>query len=830
MAKKKNTPIKRKYLIYFWLLLLCGPGFIALHLWTISIGLWGPLPTFEELENPKSNLASEVYSADQKLLGTYFVQNRSVIKYEELSPHVVNALVSTEDERFYTHSGVDLYSLARAILLLGKRGGGSTVTQQLAKNLFETRQGDKGLKGGALVQKPAEWIIATRLERRYTKDEIIALYLNTVDFINGAVGIKSASNVYFNTSPDSLKIEQAATFVGMLKNPALFNPRRRPELTQKRRNVVFGQMLRNNAITQEEFDSLKTIPIELDFQKADHNEGLATYFREYLRSELKSWCATHTKPDGTSYDLYRDGLQIYTTIDSRLQEYAEKAVQDHIREHQAKFWKDQKRNKKAPFRGVTDAEIESIMLQSMRRSTRYNARLDQRPDIRERYRDYFQYKRERNTYEGEIAKLYKELDRAERMEREEDHKAIEKTIKKLRKKSTKLQPDLDRTWDKYHEIWKPFDDSLRIEFNQPVEMSIYSWNGDLDTILSPMDSIRYYKHFLQAGVMSMDPRSGFVRSWVGGINYKHFKYDNVKQGSRQVGSTFKPFVYALAIQEGWSPCKNVLNIPVTFEKERWGLPEDWTPTNSDDKYENEEISLKRALANSVNTVTAFIMKKFGPQAVVELVRKMGITASIDPYPAICLGTPSLSVYEMTAAHCTFTNKGVYTEPVVITRIEDKSGNVLEEFVPKTHEVMSEETAYAMISLLEGVVRYGSGVRLKYKYKLKPPMAGKTGTTQNQSDGWFIGHTPDLVTSVWVGCEDRAAHFRTIVEGQGAAMALPIWALYMTQVYEDKTLEISQGAFEKPEGDMSVVLDCDKYDKLHRGSSSGTDDSGFMDFE
>jgi penicillin-binding protein 1A len=813
VAKKKQQPLKRKYIVYFWLLVLAGPLFIAAHLYTISIGLWGPLPTFEELENPKSNLASEVFSADQKVLGTYFVQNRSIAKYEDLSPYLVDALVSTEDERYYWHSGVDLYSLARAIILMGKRGGGSTVTQQLAKNLFETRQGEKGLKGGALVQKPAEWIIATRLERRYTKDEIMALYLNTVDFINGAVGIKSASKVYFNTSPDSLKIEQAATFVGMLKNPALFNPRRRPELTQDRRNTVFGQMVRNGKITEEEKDSLSQIPIELDFQTADHNEGLATYFREYLRNELRDWCATHTKPDGTNYDLYRDGLRVYTTIDSRLQEYAEKAVEDHIKEHQAKFWKDQERNKNAPFRGVTDAEIESIMLQSMRRSVRYNARLDQRQDIRELYREYYKYKSQRNGYESEIAKLYKDLDRAERMEEEDEFEAIEKQIKKLKKKSEKLQPDLDRTWDDYHVVWKPFDDSLKVEFSEPVEMSIFSWDGDIDTVLSPMDSIRYYKHFLQAGMLSMDPRTGFVRAWVGGVNYRHFKYDNVKQGSRQVGSTFKPFVYALAMQEGWSPCTEVLNIPVTFEKERWGLPEDWTPKNSDDKFENENISLKKALANSVNTVTAYVMKKFGPQAVVDLVREMGITSPIDPYPAICLGTPSLSVYEMTAAHCTFTNKGVYTEPVVVTRIEDKSGNVLEEFVPKTHEVMNEQTAYTMINLMEGVVRYGSGIRLKYRYKLEPPMAGKTGTTQNQSDGWFIGHTPDLVTGVWVGCEDRAAHFRTIVEGQGASMALPIWALYMKQVYADNSIEISKGPFEEPENGVDVELDCEKYNKL-----------------
>lgn len=825
MAKKPKQKIKKKYVVYFWLLALAGPAAIVLHLYSISFGLWGPLPTFEELENPKSNLASEVFSADQKLLGTYFVQNRSNIKFEDLSPHLVNALISTEDERYHWHSGVDLIGLARAIFFMGSRGGGSTITQQLAKNLFETRG---KLKGGAAVQKPAEWILSVRLERRYTKEEIMALYLNTVDFINGAVGIKSASQVYFNTSPDSLRIEQAAVFVGMLKNPSLFNPRRRPERVIDRRNTVFGQMMRNDVISKMEMDSLDALPLELDFTSTDHNEGLATYFREYLRGELRTWCAKNTKPDGTNYDLYRDGLKIYTTIDSRLQNYAEQATEEHIRGHQKKLYKDQKSNKKAPFRGVTKEEIESILLTAMRRSSRYNERMDQRQDIRSRYREYFKYKKERNGYSSEIADLYKKLDRAERMGKEKDAERITRTVKKLKRRSDRLQPDLDRTWDHYQVIWKPFDDSLKIEFEQPTEMVIFSWDEEIDTVLTPMDSIRYYKHFLQSGLMSMDPRTGFVRAWVGGINYRHFKYDNVKQGARQVGSTFKPFVYALAIQEGWSPCDKVLNIPITFEKDRWGLPENWTPRDdSPKKFRNKEVSLKKALANSINTITAFIMKQFGPQAVIELVEKMGITAHIDPYPAICLGTPSISVYEMVAAHCTFTNSGVYTKPVVITRIEDKNGNVVHEFVPQTHEVMSEETAYTMINLMEGVVQYGTGVRLRYRYKLKPPIAGKTGTTQNQSDGWFIGHTPDLVTGVWVGCEDRAAHFRTILEGQGAASALPIWAGYMLKVYADKSIAISTGAFEKPEGELGIELNCKEYEKQKRDNKGfGNDPYGF----
>ncbi len=810
MRATENTSVKKKYILYFWAAVISVPVLLVLHLLCISAGLWGALPSFDELENPSSNLASEVISVDHKTLGTYFVQNRSMVKYEELSPYLVQALVSTEDERFYDHSGVDLRSLARAIFLLGSRGGGSTVTQQLAKNLFETRG---KLRGGALVQKPAEWIIATRLERRYTKEEIIALYLNTVDFINGAVGIKSASLVYFNTSPDSLRVEEAATFVGMLKNPALFNPRRRPEMTLDRRNTVFGQMERNGYITEEEMDSLDALPLELDFHSTDHNLGSATYFREYLRGELTKWCEAHKKPDGTSYDLYRDGLKIYTTIDSRMQAHAEKAVSTHLKEHQVKFMKDQKNNKTAPFRGISEEEAEGLMTQAMRRSARYNTRLDVRKDIRGRYRDYWKYKSERNSFDAQIDELYRAYERAGRMEKPDEQEEIKEQIDDVKKKSAKLQPDLDETWEAYQKIWKPFDDSLRAEFNKPVPMTIFHWDGERDTVMTPLDSIRYYKHFLQAGLMSMDPRTGFVKAWVGGINYKHFKYDNVKQGARQVGSTFKPFVYALAMQEGWSPCERVLNIPVTFEKDRWNLPQNWTPSNSDRKLEGQEMSLKKALANSVNSITAFVMKKFGPQAVIDMVRKMGITAQLDPFPSICLGTPSISVYEMTAAHSTFTNKGVYTEPVVITRIEDKSGNVLEEFVPNTREVMDEQTAYTMINLMEGVVQSGSGVRLRYRYKLNYPIAGKTGTTQNQSDGWFMGHTPDLVTGVWVGCEDRASHFRTILEGQGAAMALPIWALYMQGVYEDPRIEISKGAFERPDGELTVELDCNKYDRM-----------------
>lgn len=812
-----KQPIKRKYVLYFWLAMLAGPVLIMLHLLLISVGLYGALPSLEELENPKSNQASEVLSADGKLLGTYFAENRSNVKAAQLSPHLVNALISTEDERFRSHSGIDIKSILRAVVFMGKRGGGSTITQQLAKNLFNTRG---QLVGGTLVQKPAEWILSLRLERRYTKEEIIAMYLNTVDFINGAVGIKSAAAVYFNTSPDSLRLEEAATLVGMVKNPSLFNPRRRLEMVRDRRNTVFLQMRKNGHLTEEQEDSLDALPLVLDFKSVDHNQGLATHFREVLRGDMKKWCEKHTRPDGSNYDLYRDGLRIYTTIDSRLQQYAEEAVTEHLSAHQVNFFNDHKKNPKAPFWNVSDDEIKDIMLTAMRRSNRYNVRLDRRPDIRARTREYFKIKNEESGHLAEIAKLYKDLARAETLQKEDEIEDISDRVATLREKVADLKPDLDEKWEDYQKVWKPFDDSLQIEFRKPVDMTVFSWKGERDTTMAPMDSIRYYKHFLQSGLMSMDPRTGFVKAWVGGINYKHFKFDNVKQSARQVGSTFKPFVYALAIQEGWSPCEKVLNIPITFERDRWNLPQDWTPRNSDDKFDGQELSLKKALANSVNFVTAFVMKKFGPQAVIDLVRKMGITSPIDPFPAICLGSPDISVYEMVAANSTFANKGVYIEPIVITRIEDKNGNVLEEFVPKTNEVMDESTAYAMLSLMEGVVQSGTGVRLRFKYKINTPIAGKTGTTQNQSDGWFMGLTPDLVTGVWTGCEDRAAHFRGIFHGQGASMALPIWGIYMNKVYADSTLAISKGQFERPSGPLTVELDCAKFDRVNKRKGDG----------
>jgi penicillin-binding protein 1A len=715
----------------FWLLMLL-PVIMVTAFFTYLVK-FSDLPSLEELENPRSNLASEIISSDQMVIGKYYIENRTNVSFDRLSPNVINALVATEDARFYKHSGVDVRALLRSIkgVITGNEaaGGGSTITQQLAKMLFPR---ERLSKPELVIRKFKEWIIAIRLERNYTKDEIIAMYLNKFDFINNAVGIKSAARIYFNTIPDSLRIEQAAVLVGMAKNPALFNPVRRREATEERRNVVLLQMKKYNYINELQFDSLKKIPLKLNFVREDQNEGLATYFREYLRDYLKKWCREHKKPDGSNYNLYKDGLKIYTTINSRMQQYAEEAVYEWLgKELQPKFFEHWKGKKSAPFYNLTDQEIEQLMTTSMKRSERY--------------------------------RVLKEQGMSE--------------------------------------------DEIKANFKKPIEMKLFAWNREIDTLLSPMDSMRYSKFFLRTGFMSMEPSTGYIRAWVGGINHKFFKYDHVKQGKRQVGSTFKPFVYALAMQESWSPCYQVPNIPVTFELPEGGT---WSPKNSDAKY-GGMLTLKKGLALSVNTVTAYVMKQFGPQAVVDLVRRMGVTSPMDAVPSLCLGTCDLSVYEIVGANATFANQGVYTEPVFLTRIEDKNGNVLEEFVPRRVEAVSKETAYLMVNLLKGVVDHGTGVRLRYRYGLTNPIAGKTGTTQNNSDGWFIGLTPELVSGVWVGCEDRSAHFRSTDLGQGASMALPIWALYMKKVYADPKLKVSQGDFEKPEDvNIKVELDCSKY--------------------
>jgi penicillin-binding protein 1A len=738
MSKSKNIKI-----VALWLLVFSP--FLALIgvLYGTASGAFGSLPTFEQLENPQNKLATEIISEDGVVLGKYFFENRSNIKYDELPESLVNALVATEDVRFHSHSGIDVRALMRAVRgqLMGKKssGGASTITQQLAKMLFTEKPGS-GFE--RVMQKFKEWVIAVRLERQYTKEEIIAMYLNKFDFVNNAVGIKSAAQVYFNTTPAELSVQESAMLVGMCKNPSLFNPNRRPEMTQERRNVVMSQMKKYGYLTELEYDSLKVLPIVLDFKKASHNEGLAPYLREYLRGQLKTWCEEHSKPDGTPYNLYTDGLKIYTTINSRMQQFAEEALHTHIASLQKDFYRHWKGYSKAPFpKDFEQEQIDDLIDQAMRRSERY-----------------------------------RKLKVAGKSKNE---------IKKI--------------------------------FRQKVPMTVFSWKGERDTIMSPRDSIKYYKYFIHSGMMSMDPRNGHVKAYVGGINYKHFKYDHVMVGKRQVGSTFKPFLYALAMQEGYSPCYEVPNVPVVFEKEQWGLEKDWIPNNSDDKYQGMLLSMKFGLANSINTITAYIMKQFGPHAVVNLAKKMGITSKLSAVPSVCLGTFDLSVYEMVGAYSTFVNKGVWTEPLIVSRIEDKNGVVLEEFSSKTNEAMSAQTADIMVRLLQGVVdgaynpeadvTMGTGVRLRRKYKFENEIGGKTGTTQNNSDGWFMGITPNLVTGVWSGNEDRAVRFRTTYYGQGANMALPVFAEYMQRVYTD-TLELGiyPEEFDIPKS-VDVLLDC-----------------------
>ena len=735
--------MSRNRKILLWLI-ITSPFFgLFLLVNLTAIGVFGDLPTFEQLENPKNNLATEIISEDGIVLGKYFFENRSRASYNEIPENLINAFISTEDVRFRNHSGIDGRALLRAIygVLTGKSssGGASTITQQLSKMLFT----DKPSSGiDRVMQKLKEWIISGQLEKRYTKDEILTMYLNRFDWVNNAVGIKSASKVYFNKSPIDLNVSESAMLVGMLKNPSYYNPNRRMELTQGRRNIVLSQMNKYEVISDSLYDTLVQQPIVLNFKKASHNEGLAPYFREYFRGELKKWCSTHTKPNGANYNAYTDGLKVYTTINSRLQQFAEEGLRTHISSLQKDFNNHWKGYTKAPYPDDFEwDQIDEIIDQGMRRSERY---------------------------------------------------------RKL-KKAGKSKNEINSI------------------FKKKVQMTLFSWDGEIDTLLSPRDSIKYNKFFIHSGMMSMDPKTGHVKAYVGGINYKHFKYDHVKIGKRQVGSTFKPFLYSLAMQEGYTPCYEVSNVPVVFDKTRWRLEKDWVPRNSGDEFDEMSLTLKFGLANSINTVTAYIMKQFGPHAVVDLAKKIGIQSKILAVPSLCLGTFDLSVYEMVGAYSTFVNKGVWTEPIFVTRIEDKNGVILEDFQPKTQEAMSKETADLMVRMLQGVVdgvyspaagvTRGTGVRLRFKYGFENEMGGKTGTTQNQSDGYFMGITPNLVTGVWSGCEDRAAHFRTIHYGQGANMALPVFAEYMQRVYAD-TLEsgIYPIDFDIPKS-VDLKLDC-----------------------
>ncbi len=733
----KIPPAFRKPVLWLWILLL-GP-ILFLFLLVGGVAMFGDLPTFQQLEDPNSNLASEVYSSDMKVLGKYYKENRVNVHYKDLSPNLVNALKATEDVRFEEHSGVDIRGLVRVfvktIILQQDAGGGSTISQQLAKNLFP--RGEQMNKMQLIIRKLKEWIIAVKLERSYTKHEILAMYLNTVEFGNNAFGIKSASSTYFKKDPKDVSIQEAAMLIGLLQAPTKYNPNKNPKIAMIRRNTVIGQLEKYTFITPAQSDSLQKLPIKLDFLAEGHTSGLAQYFREVLRQELLKWCKDHKKSDGTPYNLYRDGLRIYTTIDTRMQLYAEQSVHDQMKELQKTFidhWKGR----------VAWADHPEIITDAMKRSERYSAM--------------------------------------------KDSGASDAQIKKA--------------------------------FDKKIPMKIFTWNGERDTMLSPLDSIKYYKMFLRTGFMSMEPQTGFVRAWVGGNDYKYFQYDQVQEGKRQVGSTFKPFLYTLAMQEGYSPCYEVPNVPVTIID---GNGTAWTPSNSDGKY-GGMLSLKEALANSVNCISAYLMKQFGPEAVIQVARKMGITGPIDAVPSIALGTADVSVFEMVGAYSTFANKGVWTEPTYILRIEDKNGVVLQDFVPRKVEAISEETAYLMLNLMQGVVQFGTGSRLRgSKIGLSNPIAGKTGTTQNNSDGWFMGITPELVSGCWVGCEDRSVHFRTTQLGQGANTALPIWGHYMKKVFADGDLNYSQGAFDLPEKPLSVELDCSKY---HKPGSNGNLDIDF----
>ncbi len=737
MKKYKDWSFKAKFMVWFWSLFVAGCLFLYFLFVFIDKGWVGYLPPLEELQNPKNKYASEIFSADMVSLGRYYrKENRVGVQYADLSPYLVDALISTEDVRFYEHTGVDSKSLFRAIVLLGRSGGGSTLTQQLAKQLWSPRANNIFERA---MQKPIEWVIATKLERLYSKDEILLMYLNQFDFLYNAVGIKSAAQVYFATTPKDLRIEQAAMLVGMCKNPAFYNPIRHPERTTARRNTVLSQMCKYEYITQEERDSLMTLPLGLSYHSVDHKQGLAPYFREYLRqiltakepieSKYPDWnkqqyhidreqwdtnplygfCNKNTKPDGSHYDIYQDGLRIYTTIDSRMQKYAEDAVMEHMQEMQERFFKEKSKKSYAPFsRDLKQKDIDGIMTRSMKQSERY----------------------------------------------------------RIMRKAGYTETQITDT------------------FNTPMEMRIFSYQGMIDTIMSPMDSIRWQKYFLRCGFMSMDPHSGHVKAYVGGPNFANFQYDMATLGRRQVGSTVKPYLYTLAMNEGMWPCDKAVNQEITLID---GNGNEWTPRDGHAENKGDTVTLQWGLEKSSNWITAYLMSLFTPEQLVRLMRSFGIKGQIDPVVSLCLGPCEVSVEEMVDAYTTFPNKGIRVEPLYVTRIEDNNGNVLATFMPKTHEVLSEQTSYKMIHMLRSVMDHGTGVRVRFKYGLRGPMGGKTGTTQNNSDGWFVAFTPSLVSGCWVGGEDRAIHFDSMAEGQGASMALPIFALYMQKVFADTEL-------------------------------------------
>ncbi|MBK5202638.1 MAG: transglycosylase domain-containing protein [Prolixibacteraceae bacterium] len=773
----------RKYTIWFWsiftFLVLC----VFMLFFTISKGDLGEMPSFTELENPQNLFASEVITRDNKVLGRYFRENRSYVTYDQLPKNLIDALIATEDVRFYKHSGIDIRGLFRVLkgVITGdsSSGGGSTITQQLAKMLFPRNHLDSKLD--LVLRKFKEWVIAVKLERSYTKEEIITMYLNKYDFLNLAVGIKSAARIYFNTLPDSLNIQQSAMLVGMAKNSALYNPVRRPELTLGRRNTILQQMEKYNFITIDQMDSLSALPMELDFHRENFKNGLATYFREYLRitmgagkpnrskyaswqnskyredstewvtNPLYGWCKKNKKPDGTNYNLYQDGLKIYTTLDYRMQQYAEEAVTTHLKmDLQPDFERNMENLSHPPFSNDMDTkQVNNLLKFCMRKSERY------------------------------------------------------RVLKHAGMKDKEIQKN----------------------FNTPDELSVFAWNekGEIDTTMTPMDSIRHELRYLRSSFMAMDLKSGQVRAYVGGPDYKYFMYDMAKGGKRQIGSTVKPFLYTLAMQNGLSPCTKVPNV-----KQQFFMPDGkiWEAKNSDkSEFDGKMVTLKWGLAHSVNQISAWIMKQFNPQSVVEVMRKMGIFSYIDPVPSLFLGTSDISLFEMVGAYGTFGNKGIFTRPYFVTRIEDKHGHIIAQFQPEKHDAIDEQTAYLMINLLRGVIDQGTGIRLRWNpvYGHIPgPIAGKTGTTQNQSDGWFMGITPQLVAGAWTGGDLRSIHFDNISKGQGANMALPIWARFIKKVYADKTLEYKPDhEFEKPQN-FTINLDCDTKDPNGSGSSDYED--------
>ena len=736
-----NVKFRIQFAKWFWLIFVAGLLFVVFFFVGIARGWFGYMPPLEDLQNPKNKYASEVFSNDAVSLGRYYrTENRVSVNYEEISPYVINALVATEDARFYSHSGIDSKGFVRALLTLGKAGGGSTITQQLSKQLYSPTAANTFER---LLQKPNEWVIAVQLERLYSKDEIIMMYLNQFDFLYNAVGIKSAAQVYFGKKPIDLTAEEAAVLIGMCKNPSLYNPIRHQERALNRRNTVLNQMEKYGFITEAECDSLKQLPMDIDYHSVDHKEGTAQYLREYLRQILtakepkesnysewnkmqyeidkKQWdtnplygfCQKNKKADGSHYDLYNDGLRIYTTVDSRMQRYAEEAVHEHMTDLQGRFFKEKKNKSYAPFsRQMSKEDIDGVMTRSMKQSERYRV-----------------------------------LKRAGKSEAE-----------------------------------------IRAVFETPIEMQVFSYDGMIDTTLSPMDSIRWQKYFLRCGFMSMDPHTGYVKAYVGGPDFAHFQYDMVSIGRRQVGSTVKPFLYTLAMSEGMWPCDKTINQSITLKTE---TGQNWTPRNSGKTHIGDTVTLQWGLAQSNNWISAYLMSLFGPKQMVSMMRSFGIQGDIPAVVSLCLGPCEVSVSEMVDAYTVFPSKGIRIEPLLVTRIEDVNGNVIATFTPNTYEVVDELTSYKMVSMLRGVADGGTASRVRFRYNLRMPMGAKTGTTQNNSDGWFMGFTPSLVNGCWVGGEDRSIHFDSMAEGQGASMALPIWALYMQKVYADQDLGYSQ---------------------------------------